>query len=78
MEEQIRQIAREEAERLLLERLIERPKEFITLAEVKTEFDLFGATLYRYINRGEIHLYKRGGKSFLKRSEVEGLFTKVR
>ena len=80
MENEIREIARQEAEKLFSEKLSElkHNQNHITLDQAKEEYDLFGATLYRSVNRGDLHLYKRGGKSFLKRSEVEGLFIRVK
>lgn len=77
MEEQIREIARQEAQKLIEEKfasLQSRPSEYISTREAREEYDLFGATLYRRINEGHLTLIKRGGKSFLKRSQVEKLF----
>lgn len=78
MEEQIREIARQEIEKFLNERLskIHQP-EHVTLKEAKEKYDLFGATLYRHVNRGNLSLIKLGRKTFLLRSELEALFVKV-
>ncbi|MEX2234392.1 MAG: hypothetical protein WD824_19660 [Cyclobacteriaceae bacterium] len=80
MEDQIREIARQEAEKLFNERLatLSQKSNHITLKEAKKEFDLFGATLYRHVDKGHLSLIKLGGKSFLLRSEIEALFVKVK
>lgn len=80
MEDQVRQIAREEAERVFAAHAaaFNQQPEHITLKEVEQKYDLYGATLYRHINAGHLSLLKLGGKSFLKRSEVEKLFIKVK
>ena len=80
MEDQIREIARQEAEKLFNERFskINTPPDHVTLKEAKEKYDLFGATLYRHVDRGHLSLIKLGGKSFLLRSEVEKLFVRVR
>ena len=80
MEDQIRELARQEAEKLFnekLEKLNLRP-EHITLKEAKDQYNLFGATLYRRVDEGHLSLIKMGGKSFLIRKEVEKLFVRVK
>jgi hypothetical protein len=80
MEDEIREIARQEAEKLFNEKFskISQQSDHITLREAKEKYDLFGATLYRHVDRGNLSLIKLGGKSFLLRKEVEKLFIKVK
>lgn len=69
-----REIARDEITRILEERQGESKRsEYITLDQAKDEYHLFGATLYRKIKAETLNLYTMGGKSLLKRSEVEAL-----
>ena len=80
MEQQIRELARQEAEKLINEKLAKfyQQPDHITLKEAKEKYDLYGATLYRHVGRGHLSLIKLGGKSFLLRKEVENLFVKVK
>lgn len=69
-----REIARDEITRILEERNVESKRsEYITLDQAKEEYHLFGATLYRKIKAETLNLFTLGGKSLLKRSEVEAL-----
>jgi len=79
MEEQIREIARQEAEKIFSAKSLQKSKtKHISLKEANEEYDLRGATLYRKIDQGLLSLIKMGGKSFLLRDEVEALFVKVK
>jgi hypothetical protein len=80
MEQEIREIARQEALLLIEQKLAslnQKPK-YVSLKEAKDDYHIFGATLYRKIDSGLISLVKVGGKSFLIREELEKLFVKVK
>lgn len=69
-----REIARDEITRILEEKQRKgKQPEYITLDQAREEYHLFGATLYRKIKAETLRLYALGGKSLLKRSEVEAL-----
>lgn len=74
----VRKLARDEARDEITRILEERQggskrSEYITLEQAREEYHLFGATLYRKIKAETLKLYTLGGKSLLKRSEVEAL-----
>jgi len=80
LEQEIREIARQEAEKLFIEKFskLNQQDEHVSLKEAKEKYHLFGATLYRKIDNGYLSLIKMGSKAFLLRSEVEKLFVKVK
>lgn len=70
-----------EALRILEERLraLEQGparSEYLTFKDAKMEYDLSAPTLYRKIDSEQLSLYAIGGKSLLKRSEIEALIVK--
>ena len=81
MEDQIRELARQEAEKIFSERfstLTNHSPDFISLKEFQKSYGVSAPTLYRHVNAGHINLVKMGGKSFLKRKQAEALFITVK
>lgn len=81
MEEQIRLLARQEAEKIFSEKfssLTNQSPDYISVKEFQKTYGISGPTLYRHINGGHLNLVKLGGKSFLKRKQAEALFVTVK
>jgi hypothetical protein len=80
MEEQLRELARQEAEKVFAEKFsaLNQKTERIPLKVACKEFGFSEPTAYRHIEAGRLHLDKVGGKSYLRRSEIEALFVEVR
>lgn len=80
MEDQIRELARQEAEKVFAEKMaaISTQPEHISLKEFSKTYGISMPTLYRHIDAGHLHLVKFGGKSFIKRSEADKLFVEVK
>ena len=69
----LREIARDEITRIFEEKQRALQADYISLDQARLQYHLFGATLYRKIKAKNLKLYTLGGKSLLKRSEVEAL-----
>lgn len=81
MEDQIRELARQEAEKIFSEKFASinnHQSEHISVKQTEKEYDISAPTIYRRIDDGHLDLVKFGGKSFLKRKQVESLFIKVK
>ena len=80
MENEVRQIAREEAEKLFLEKFSSVPNEpeFISVKDFQKSYGVSAPTMYRHINAGHLNLIKMGGKSFLNRKQAQSLFVTVK
>jgi hypothetical protein len=83
MEEQIRIIARAEAEKvfasLFPQSLKPNPQqEYVSMKSFQRDYGISAPTAYRHVNNGHLSLVKLGGKSFLKKAEVDKLFIKVK
>lgn len=80
MEQQLRELAREEAEKVFTEKFasLNQKPERIPLKLACKEFGFSEPTAYRHIEAKRLHLDKIGGKSYLRRSEIESLFVTVK
>ncbi len=48
---------------------------FVRVSDCPTVFGISRATIYRWKNAGDVKIFKRGGASFVKVSEMEDLIT---
>lgn len=82
MVSEIRQLAREEASRLFDEKFKQftasQQSEHIPLLDFCREKNISPPTIYRRIESGHLSLFKFGGKAYLKRSEANALFIRVK
>jgi len=80
MENEVRQIAREEAEKLFAEKFasINQEPEFIPVKDFQKSYGVSAPTMYRHINSGHLNLVKLGGKSYLNRKQAQSLFVTVK
>lgn len=81
MEEQIRELARQEAEKIFSEKfasVTNQKPDFISIQDFQKSYGVSAPTLYRHINNHHLDLVKFGGKSFLKRKQAEALFITVK
>lgn len=80
MEDQLRNLAREEAEKVFSERYssANQQPDFISVKDFQKIYGVSAPTMYRHINAGHLNLIKLGGKSFLKRKQAEALFIQVK
>ena len=76
-QEQLRQIVREEIDKLKDELDASTP-DYLTVGEATERLGKSVATLYRMVRRGTLSIYKLPGErgSYFKRSEIDG-FKKV-
>lgn len=82
MENEFRALAREEAEKLFNERFKQftasQQSEHIPLLDFCREKNVSPPTVYRRIDKGHLSLFKFGGKAYLKRSEANALFVRIK
>jgi excisionase family DNA binding protein len=82
MENEFRQLAREEAQKLFDEKfsalVASQQTENIPLKEFCRTHNVSEPTIYRAINRGHLSLVKFGGKSYLNRKQAYSLFARVK
>lgn len=81
MEDQIREFVRQEAEKIFSAKfatIINQQPEHISVKQTEKEYGISAPTIYRRIEDGHLSLVKFGGKSFLKRKQVEALFITVK
>jgi len=80
MENEVRQIAREEAEKLFSEKFasLNQTPELIAVKDFQKSYGVSAPTMYRHINNGHLNLIKLGGKSFLNRKQAQSLFVTIK
>jgi hypothetical protein len=81
MEDQIRELVRQEAEKIFSEKfksLTNQSPDYISVKDFQKSYGVSAPTLYRHVNAGHLNLVKLGGKSFLKRKQAEALFITVK
>lgn len=82
MEEQIRALARQEAEKIFAEKFeslaLTKQPDHITVKDAEKTYNISAPTIYRRIEDGHLSLVKFGGKSYLKRKQLESLFVTVK